>query len=166
MLQISFLTLSFISALLVILSQNPVVSVFNLILLYIIVALYLMYLGITYIGISYIIIYIGAIAILFLFIIMMIDVEITYKKYGNYIPLLVISFITLIISIVSSISVEYARNYIYFSFNWDSAVVKLTQISILGDFFYSNYHAFIYILSIILLLAMIGAIILTKTQQY
>ena len=117
MLQISFLTLSFISALLVILSQNPIVSVFNLILLYIIVALYLMYLGITYIGISYIIIYIGAIAILFLFIIMMIDVEITYKKYGNYIPLLVISFITLIISIVSSISVEYARNYIYFSFN-------------------------------------------------
>ena len=39
--------------------------------------------------------------------------------------------------------------------------MKLTQISILGDFIYSNYHAFIYLLSIILLLAMIGAIILT-----
>jgi NADH-ubiquinone oxidoreductase chain 6 len=76
-----------------------------------------MYLGITYIGISYIIIYIGAIAILFLFIIMMIDVEITYKKYSNFIPLLAFSFIILFISIISAITMNSYHSYLYFSFN-------------------------------------------------
>jgi NADH-ubiquinone oxidoreductase chain 6 len=98
--------LSFITALLVILNQNPVISVFNLIILYVLVAMYLMYLGITYIGISYIIIYIGAIAILFLFIIMMIDIEITYKKYGNYIPLLAFSFISLVLCFLFSFNYQ------------------------------------------------------------
>ena len=116
---LSVLSLTFFTALAVIFSSNPVVSVFNLIILYVIVALYLMYLGITYIGVSYIIIYIGAIAILFLFIIMMIDVEITFKKYGNYIPLLAFSFITLILCLIFSINklhVDY-NNLLFFSTN-------------------------------------------------
>jgi NADH-ubiquinone oxidoreductase chain 6 len=118
MLQISIFSLSFITALLVILTQNPVVSVFNLIILYVLVALYLMYLGVTYIGISYIIIYIGAIAILFLFIIMMIDVEITHKKYGNYVPLLAFSFISLILCFIFSFRYQLnITHYTYFSFN-------------------------------------------------
>jgi len=44
--------------------------------------------GVTYLGISYIIVYIGAIAILFLFVIMMIDVEVVEKRNNNYLPLL------------------------------------------------------------------------------
>jgi NADH-ubiquinone oxidoreductase chain 6 len=163
--QVIFIILSFLSTLLVILTQNPVISVFNLILLYIIVALYLMYLGISYIGISYIIIYIGAIAILFLFIIMMIDVEITYKKYSNFLPLLSILFITLIVSIIFATTLNWVQNYIIFTWDWNSSIIKLTQVSTLGDIFYSNYHAFIYILSFILLLAMVGAIILTKIKS-
>jgi NADH-ubiquinone oxidoreductase chain 6 len=163
MIEIFIICLSFITALFVILSQNPIISVFNLIILYILVAMYLMYLGITYVGISYIIIYIGAIAILFLFIIMMIDIEITYKKYGNYVPLLGFSFISLIFSLLFSLRITYETNIISYSFNWDSSIMKLTQISTIGDYLYSNFFAFIYILSIILLLAMIGAIILTNS---
>ena len=72
----------------VISTKNAIISVFNLIVLYILVAFYLIYIGITYLGISYIIIYIGAIAILFLFIIMMIDVEVVEKRSNNYLPLL------------------------------------------------------------------------------
>jgi NADH:ubiquinone oxidoreductase subunit 6 (subunit J)/NADH:ubiquinone oxidoreductase subunit 3 (subunit A) len=60
----------------VITSKNPVISILNLIILYILVAFYLINIGLAYIGISYIIIYVGAIAILFLFIIMMIDIEV------------------------------------------------------------------------------------------
>jgi NADH-ubiquinone oxidoreductase chain 6 len=48
----------------------------------------LIYIGITYLGISYIVVYIGAIAILFLFVIMMIDIEIVEKRSNNYLPLL------------------------------------------------------------------------------
>jgi NADH:ubiquinone oxidoreductase subunit 3 (subunit A)/NADH:ubiquinone oxidoreductase subunit 6 (subunit J) len=72
----------------VITTKNAIISVFNLIVLYILVAFYLIYIGITYLGISYIVVYIGAIAILFLFVIMMIDIEVVEKRSNNYLPLL------------------------------------------------------------------------------
>jgi NADH-ubiquinone oxidoreductase chain 6 len=80
--------LAIISGIFVITTKNAIISVFNLIVLYILVSFYLIYIGVTYLGISYIIIYIGAIAILFLFIIMMIDVEVVEKRSNNYLPLL------------------------------------------------------------------------------
>src|SRR5271169_5535372 len=83
-----FTTFAVISGIFVISTKNPIISVFNLIVLYILVAFYLIYIGITYIGLSYIIVYIGAIAILFLFIIMMIDVEVVEKRNNNYLILL------------------------------------------------------------------------------
>jgi NADH-ubiquinone oxidoreductase chain 6 len=79
--------LAIIAALFVITTQNPIYSVFNLIVLYILVAFFLIFKGITYIGISYIVIYIGAIAILFLFILMLIDIEVVEKRNNNYLPL-------------------------------------------------------------------------------
>lgn len=80
--------LAIIAGIFVISTKNPIISVFNLIVLYILVAFYLIFIGINYLGLSYIIIYIGAIAILFLFIIMIIDVEVVEKKSNNYLPLL------------------------------------------------------------------------------
>jgi NADH-ubiquinone oxidoreductase chain 6 len=80
--------LAVIAGIFVIATKNAIISVFNLIVLYILVAFYLIYIGITYLGISYIIVYIGAIAILFLFVIMMIDIEVVEKKNNNYLPLL------------------------------------------------------------------------------
>src|ERR1700733_5589044 len=80
--------LAIIAGVFVITTKNAIISVFNLIVLYILVAFYLIYIGITYLGISYIVVYIGAIAILFLFVIMMIDIEVVEKKNNNYLPLL------------------------------------------------------------------------------
>ena len=84
--------LSAVAGVFVIITKNPIISVFNLIVLYILVAFYLIYIGITYIGISYIVVYIGAIAILFLFVIMMIDIEVVPRKNNNYLPLLLFLF--------------------------------------------------------------------------
>ena len=64
-----------LSSILVITSKNPVVAVIFLISLFINTAGYLILLGISFLGISYIIIYIGAITVLFLFIIMMINIR-------------------------------------------------------------------------------------------
>lgn len=66
-----------ISSILVIISQNPVIAVLFLISVFVNSALYLIFLGVGFIGISYIIVYVGAIAILFLFILMMINIELT-----------------------------------------------------------------------------------------
>lgn len=58
-------------------SKNPIVSVIFLISSFVQAALYLILIGVKFIGISYIIIYVGAIAVLFLFILMMINVKLT-----------------------------------------------------------------------------------------
>jgi NADH-ubiquinone oxidoreductase chain 6 len=72
---IDFISLfAILSSVLVITSKNPVVAVIFLISLFINTAVYLILLGIGFVGISYIIIYIGAITVLFLFIIMMLNI--------------------------------------------------------------------------------------------
>jgi len=66
-----------LSSILVITAKNPVVSVIFLISLVLNAALYLLVKGIYFMGISYILIYLGAIIVLFLFVIMMINVRLT-----------------------------------------------------------------------------------------
>ena len=66
-----------ISGVLVITSKNPVIAVIFLISVFVNAAGYLITLGIGFIGISYIIVYIGAITVLFLFVIMMINIKLT-----------------------------------------------------------------------------------------
>ena len=68
---------SLLSSVLVITSKNPVIAVIFLISVFVNAAGYLILLGIGFIGISYIIIYIGAITVLFLFVIMMINIKLT-----------------------------------------------------------------------------------------
>jgi NADH-ubiquinone oxidoreductase chain 6 len=77
LLQDLFAFAAVISSLLVITSKNPVISVVFLISVFVNSAIYLILLGVSFIGISYIIIYVGAIAILFLFILMMINIKLT-----------------------------------------------------------------------------------------
>lgn len=66
-----------LSSVLVITSKNPVIAVIFLISVFVNAAGYLILLGIGFIGISYIIVYVGAIAVLFLFVIMMINIKLT-----------------------------------------------------------------------------------------
>jgi NADH-ubiquinone oxidoreductase chain 6 len=74
---------SVLSGILVITSRNPIISVLFLIAVFVNVACYLILLGINFIGILYIVIYVGAIAILFLFVVMMINVKLAeIKEYG------------------------------------------------------------------------------------
>ena len=90
---IEFISLfAIISSVLVITSKNPVISVIFLISLFINTAIYLILLGIGFVGISYIIIYVGAITVLFLFVILMINIrqEDIFEKgveYTKNIPL-------------------------------------------------------------------------------
>ena len=72
---LAFATL--ISSILVITSKNPVIAVIFLISVFCNAAGYLILLGIGFIGISYILIYVGAITVLFLFVIMMINIKLT-----------------------------------------------------------------------------------------
>jgi NADH-ubiquinone oxidoreductase chain 6 len=78
-----------LSAILVIISKNPVVSVLFLIGLFASISSYLLMIGLSFLGLSYLIVYIGAVSILFLFILMLINIRISelQSNTGNSIPL-------------------------------------------------------------------------------
>jgi len=90
---LDFLSLAAIlSGILVIISKNPVISVLFLISVFVNVACYLVLLGVGFIGISYLIVYVGAIAILFLFVVMMLNLQLAElstvgKEYTQNLPL-------------------------------------------------------------------------------
>ena len=84
-----------LSSVLVITSKNPVIAVIFLISLFVNAAGYLLISGITFVGLSYIIVYIGAITVLFLFIIMMINIRLLDlleigNEYTKNLPLAII----------------------------------------------------------------------------
>src|SRR6266436_9564052 len=81
-----------LSSVLVITSKNPVIAVIFLISVFVNAAGYLILLGVGFIGLSYIIVYVGAITVLFLFVIMMINIKLTDiidtgKQYTKNLPL-------------------------------------------------------------------------------
>ena len=75
--------LSILFGIFVIISKNPIVSVLFLIGLFIAIASYLMILGINFIGLSYLLVYVGAVSILFLFILMLINIRVSEITINN-----------------------------------------------------------------------------------
>jgi NADH-ubiquinone oxidoreductase chain 6 len=92
---------SIICGILVIISKNPIVSVLFLIALFFSLASYLIILGLSFIGLSYLLVYVGAVSILFLFILMLINVRISelLSDTSNVIPLAILTSIYFIYSI-------------------------------------------------------------------
>jgi NADH-ubiquinone oxidoreductase chain 6 len=84
--------LSILCGVFVIISKNPIVSVLFLIGLFLSISIYLILLGLNFIGLSYILVYVGAISILFLFILMLINVRVSelLSATNNTIPLAII----------------------------------------------------------------------------
>ena len=105
--------LSLISILLtisVIISKNPVVSVLFLIGLFFSVACYLILIGINFIGLSYLLVYVGAVSILFLFILMLINVRVSdlMTNNANSIPLVLIMAILFIYPVQQILPTDFA----------------------------------------------------------
>jgi NADH-ubiquinone oxidoreductase chain 6 len=176
-------SISLISGIFVIISKNPIISVLFLIGLFLCISTYLMLLGMTFIGIAYLLVYIGAVSILFLFILMLINVRISELQgnTNNSLPLAIIigtslyyflhktlPFSDLDITGERILSVTSLNNYdkndvsSYVTSNsWDTLLVDVSHIISIGNVIYTNYFIWIIIASIILLLAMVGTIIIT-----
>ena len=191
-LDILFLT-SVLSGIFVIISKNPIVSVLFLIALFLSVACYLLLLGINFIGLSYLLVYVGAVSILFLFILMLINVRVSelLSDTSNSIPLalvIAISFNYPVYKVlpINLLGFDYNNvnlNYFdylggFFSFFsnsdeimfvtsklWDGNLAETTHIASIGNIMYSSYSIWLIITSIILLLAMVGAIVITIKQK-
>ncbi len=95
-----------LSSILVITSKNPVIAVIFLISVFINAAGYLLIIGVTFVGITYIIVYIGAITVLFLFIIMMINIRLIDllefgREYTKNFPLAIFIGILFVYEIIN-----------------------------------------------------------------
>src|SRR5450755_2172524 len=90
--------LAILSGILVIISKNPIVSVLFLIGLFLSIASYLMVLGLNFIGLSYLLVYVGAVSILFLFILFLINFRLSklLSNPNNIIPLAILIAISFI----------------------------------------------------------------------
>jgi len=125
---------SIISGIFVIISKNPIVSVLFLISLFLSISSYLIILGINFIGLSYLLVYVGAVSILFLFILMLINIRISelLSDASNSIPLAVI------IVIAFNYPVYQILPYSIASFN--NYTIDLNNT--LNDIWYNNYSDF------------------------
>ena len=87
-----FSLISIFCGIFVIISKNPIISVLFLIGLFLSIASYLIILGMSFIGLSYLLVYVGAVSILFIFILMLINVRISelLSETSNSIPLAII----------------------------------------------------------------------------
>jgi NADH-ubiquinone oxidoreductase chain 6 len=91
--------ISVILGIFIIVTKNPVISVLFLILLFSSIACYLILLGIKFIGISYLLVYVGAVSILFLFILMLINIRVSelISDTNNNIPLALVTILTFVV---------------------------------------------------------------------
>ena len=166
---------SIISGIFVIICKNPVISVLFLISLFLSISGYLIALGMNFIGLSYILVYVGAISILFIFILMLINVRISeLSSYtNNSIPLGIIISLLFIYTLYETSCVIDSNNIINIvNYNsnddimyslaktWDGSLAENPDISSIGNIMYTNYFIWLIIASIILLLAMVGCICL------
>lgn len=190
---------SILLGILTISSRNPVVSVLFLIGLFVNVAGLLILVGYNFIGLAYILVYVGAVSILFLFILMLINIRVSelFNDTNNDLPL---AGLTIIIfyyimaqvlptnftenSIVSYLSNSYSDVYnvqldnelfnivdlkqqigYASSKGWDNSLIEPTHIASIGNIMYTSYSMWLIVTSIILLLGMVGAIVITIKQK-
>jgi NADH-ubiquinone oxidoreductase chain 6 len=104
-----------LSGILTIINKNPIVSILYLIGLFLSISLYLIILDITFVGISYLLVYIGAVSILFLFILMLIDIRISelHENNNNNVYLGIILSTVFYSIFYNNISIVFINEYIY-----------------------------------------------------
>lgn len=184
--------ISIIFGIMTIISRNPVISVLYLIGLFISIASLLILVGFHFLGLSYILVYVGAVSILFLFILMLINIRISelLNETNNDMPLAVLTIMSFYYVIGQTLPFNKLNVNLKFKFSdsifmenlidknlnvnnvyyassstWDNSLVDFTQISVIGSLIYTNYFIWLIIVSIILLLAMVGSIVITIKQK-
>jgi NADH-ubiquinone oxidoreductase chain 6 len=149
-------------------SMAVIVSVLFLISLFLVIAVYLITIGVHFIGLAYLLVYIGAISILFLFTIMLINVrmtEITSHIHNSLALAFIFSLVLFYVlssplssngTISSELDIDFSSSY-----KWDGVLVSSSDIQSIGNTMYSSHGIWLIITGVILLLAMVGTITIT-----
>ncbi len=160
-------TVVVVSALLVVTARNPVHSVLWLILAFFSAAGLFVLLGAEFLAMLLVVVYVGAVAVLFLFVVMMLDVDFVKLRegYARYLPIaaivagvLLAEMIVIIVAVVNGGAAADAVGPA-------APVADRTNIEAIGRVLYTDYVYFFQAAGVVLLVAMIGAITLTLRHK-
>ncbi len=163
-----FATITVACGVLVIASRNPVHSVLFLILAFFNSAGLFVLLGAEFLAMILVIVYVGAVAVLFMFVVMMLDINFVELRQGflQYLPIgLLVSFILLveILMVVGTWVISPEAASVTAAPTPDPAL--RSNVAALGDLVYTRYVYLFQAAGMVLLVAMIGAIVLTLRSR-
>ncbi len=152
-----FAAVTVLSAAMVVVARNPVHSVLYLILAFFNSAALFLLMGAEFIAMILVIVYVGAVAVLFLFVVMMLDINLSEIKEGflKYLPVGALIGLALFAELILAVTVS-----------GDTAAARAVPTQIgntraLGQLIYTNYIYLFQAAGMVLLVAMVGAIVLT-----
>lgn len=179
---------AFMSGFLVISSKNPIHSVFALVMCFVNSSILLLMLGYEFLALLFMVVYVGALAILFLFVVMMLNIRLVelIENTTRYVPIGIIIGIVFLLELFILVDTQFSmspsnneaalwlnkKEYIIdtqafinngdnLSFNFSN----LTNVEAIGQFLYTEGYIYFLISSLVLLVAMIGAIVLTLYHE-
>jgi NADH-quinone oxidoreductase subunit J len=156
------------SALMVVAARNPVHSVLFLILAFVNAAALFLLLGAEFLALILIVVYVGAVAVLFLFVVMMLDVDFAELRQGflHYLPTGALIGIVILCEVLIAVG------------GWAIAPDELASVPVpmpavgdlsnteaIGNLLYTRYLFYFQLAGLVLLVAMIGAIVLTLRHK-
>jgi NADH-quinone oxidoreductase subunit J len=161
-----FATVVIASAAMTISSRNPVHSVLWLILAFFNAAGLMVLVGAEFIAMLLVIVYVGAVAVLFLFVVMMLDIDLAEMRRGvvRYLPLGLALAAALLAEIIIGLG-AYGAGGIELARRTAPTVAGIPNIQAIGGLLYTRYLFIFEAAGLVLLVAMIGAIVLTHRQR-
>ena len=163
-----FATVTVLSAVMVVTSRNPVHSVLFLILAFFNAAALFLLMGAEFIAMMLVVVYVGAVAVLFLFVVMMLDINFTALRQGfqTYLPIGLLIGVVLFVEILISLGAwSIGPEMIAAASAPTPAPADVSNTKAIGKLLYTHYVLLFQISGLILLVAMIGAIVLTLRQR-
>ncbi len=152
------------SAAMVVVSRNPVYSVLFLILAFFNAAALFVLIGAEFIAMILIIVYVGAVAVLFLFVVMMLDINLTELREGflKYLPVGALIGLVLLAEILLGLGVIGSTPSSLGALGKAGPqVLAIDNTRAIGRVLYTQYFYLFQVAGLVLLVAMIGAIVLT-----
>ena len=154
------------SAVMVIASKNPVHSVLYLILAFVNAAGLFVLMGAEFLAMILIVVYVGAVAVLFLFVVMMLDVDFAELRQGllQYLPIgLIVGFIFMFE--LAAVGIAWVIRPSLSQSIPSPIPTTVTNTEALGRVLYTDYVYYFQAAGVVLLIAMIGAIVLTLRHK-
>ena len=163
-----FAAILLVSAVVVISARNPVHSVLCLILAFFNAAALFVLMGAEFLAMILVIVYVGAVAVLFLFVVMMLDIDLAEMRQGflNYLPIGALVGLVLFVELVIVAGLWQYEPAMATGLGQPAPPLDVrSNTAAIGDVLYTRYALLFQAAGIILLIAMIGAIVLTLRHR-